>query len=206
MPGFADIVTPLALLMPLGGAGEPVRDIQQVPQPFTTEIARASGAATKAPRDTEQSKTPRSVPPQTLDSLFREMQRRQISVRQRVYVRITPRVSRDSMDNRRNMLARAPQPAVTKRYREKKPNRCVQVKEIMNVQTGSGNRLLLFMDNSRVMSVNLEKACRARDFYAGFYVEKTKDGKMCVERDLLQSRNGAKCGMERIMQLAEIED
>lgn len=78
---------------------------------------------------------------------------------------------------------------------------CLQVSEISGVQTGSGNRLLLFLDDRRIVSLGLERSCRARDFYSGFYVERRDDGKLCVNRDRLHSRSGAKCEVERMREL-----
>ena len=69
-----------------------------------------------------------------------------------------------------------------------------------------GNRLVLYLRDQRMISVNLEKSCRARDFYSGFYVEKSKDGRLCVDRDKLQSRTGARCEVEAMRQLVEVKD
>ena len=124
----------------------------------------------------------------------------QIRIEQRVYVRIAPR----AVSSRRNLLAQLPVRA--RRYEEKKAEKCVPVTQIAGVETGSGNRLLLFMRDAGIMSVNLEKACRARDFYAGFYVERNEDGNLCVQRDTLQSRNGARCDIARMMELKALDD
>ena len=85
-------------------------------------------------------------------------------------------------------------------------DRCVPIAGISGVQTGNGNRLLLFLRDQRIISVNLERACRARDFYSGFYIERNADGKLCVDRDKLQSRSGAKCEVERMRQLVAVDD
>jgi hypothetical protein len=57
-----------------------------------------------------------------------------------------------------------------------------------------------------MVSLSLDKTCRARDFYSGFYVERHKDGRLCADRDRLQSRTGVKCEVERLNQLVEIKD
>lgn len=124
----------------------------------------------------------------------------QIRLQRRVFIRISPR----GISNRRNMLAQLP--VRTRRYKERKSERCVPIGQIAGVETGHGNRLLLFLEDAEIMSVSLEKACRAKDFYSGFYVDQTDDGKMCAKRDILQSRNGARCDIERIMELVEIDD
>ena len=90
------------------------------------------------------------------------------------------------------------------RFEEARKEKCVPLEGIAGVQTGSGNRLVLYLRDRRMLSVNLEKSCRARDFYSGFYVEKNKDGRLCVERDKLQSRTGARCEVETMRELVEV--
>lgn len=127
---------------------------------------------------------------------------RQVRIEQRVVVRIAPQVPA----NRQNLLAELPARAVSPRFEERRKEKCVALEGIVGVQTGSGNRLVLFLRDRRMISVNLEKACRARDFYSGFYVEKNKDGKLCVERDKLQSRTGARCEVEAMRELVEVRE
>ena len=92
------------------------------------------------------------------------------------------------------------------RFIERNIGRCVPVSGISGVQPDAGNRLLLFMRDRRVVSAMLERACRARDFYSGFYVERTPDGQLCVDRDTLLSRSGANCKLTRIRQLIETDE
>lgn len=126
----------------------------------------------------------------------------QVRIEQRVVLRISPR----SASARQNLLAEMPRQLPPQQFEEKKIGKCLPVKSIAAVQTGSGNQLLLFTRDQRIISARLEKACRARDFYSGFYVEQNKDGMLCVERDKLQSRAGANCEISRIRQLVVDED
>jgi hypothetical protein len=127
---------------------------------------------------------------------------RQVRIEQRVVVRIAPQ----SATSRRNLLADLPQRAVAPQFEEGGKEKCVALDGIAGVQTGSGNRLVLFLRDRRMISVNLEKSCRARDFYSCFYVEKNKDGRLCVERDKLQSRTGARCEVDTMRELVEVRD
>lgn len=124
---------------------------------------------------------------------------RQVRIEQRVVVRIAPRASAA----RKDLLAELPQRELSARFEERGKEKCVPLQGIAAVQTGSGNRLVLFLRDQRMISVNLEKSCRARDFYSGFYVEKSKDGRLCVERDRLQSRTGGSCEVETMRELVE---
>ncbi len=125
---------------------------------------------------------------------------RQIRIEQRVVVRIAPQPPAA----RQNLLAEMPMRESSLRFEERRKEKCVPLEDIAGVQTGSGNRLVLFLRDRTMLSVNLEKSCRARDFYSGFYVEKNKDGRLCVSRDKLQSRTGARCEVEVMRQLVAV--
>ena len=68
------------------------------------------------------------------------------------------------------------------------------------------NRLLLFMRDRRILSAALERACNARDYYSGFYIERSEDGQLCARRDLLQSRAGASCKVAQLNRLIAVRD
>jgi hypothetical protein len=125
---------------------------------------------------------------------------RQVRIEQRVVVRIAPQ----PLAARQSLLAELPERTPAPRFEERGKEKCVPLDGIAGVQTGSGNRLVLFLRDQRMMSVNLEKACRARDFYSGFYVEKNKDGRLCVERDRLRSRTGMSCEVAVMRRLVEV--
>ena len=58
----------------------------------------------------------------------------------------------------------------------------------------------------RILSVALERACDARAYYSGFYVERSEDGQLCARRDLLQSRAGASCKVAQLNRLVAVND
>lgn len=126
----------------------------------------------------------------------------QVRIERRIIVRVSPRAT----SSRQSLVAELPTEATSQRFVERKIGKCLAVRDIAAVQTGSGNRLLLFTRDQRIISAKLEKACRARDFYSGFYIEQNKDGMLCIERDKLQSRAGANCELSRIRQLVQAED
>lgn len=123
----------------------------------------------------------------------------QVRIEQRVVVRIAPARPRNSLvaDLPRNF---------PDRLAERKMEKCVPLKGVAGVQTGGPSRLILFLKDRRMVSAELEKACRARDFYSGFYVEPSSDGNLCVKRDKLQSRTGVKCEFSQFRQLVMVRD
>jgi hypothetical protein len=125
---------------------------------------------------------------------------RQVRINGRVIIRVSPQ----SAQARRAFLSTIPRNTSTTKVVEKKMEKCIPVSQIAAVQTGSANRLMLYLRDKRVVRLNLEKSCRARDYYSGFYVERRKDGKLCVRRDKLLSRSGVNCQVKRMRQLVSV--
>lgn len=184
------LAAPLALLLPVMAETADVPD-DAAPMPESALQCDVAQAA-------QEPATPVRTNP--LSALRQSSIARQVRIEQRVVVRIAPQPPAA----RQNLLADLPQREVSPRFEERGKEKCVALSGIAGVQTGSGNRLVLFLRDRRMISVNLEKACRARDFYSGFYVEKNKDGRLCVDRDKLQSRTGARCQVESMRELVEV--
>lgn len=183
------LAAPLALMLPaLAGADTMVRE---------TDLLRPASAP-----QCEAAALDEPMLANPLSALRGSATVRQVRIEQRVVVRIAPQ----SPAARQSLLAELPQRALAPRFEERGKEKCIALQGIVGVQTGSGNRLVLFLHDQRMISVNLEKSCRARDFYSGFYVEKNKDGRLCVDRDKLQSRTGVRCEVEAMRQLVEARD
>jgi len=182
------LTAPLALMLPwvAGTAHEPRGD--------------GSPAVEPAPQCEAAAASDRLAVDNPLAALRRSSIARQVRIEQRVVVRIAPH----PFAARQNLAAELPQRVPAPRFEERGKEKCVPLDGIAGVQTGSGNRLVLFLRDRRMISLNLEKACRSRDFYAGFYVEKSKDGRLCVDRDKLQSRTGVRCEVATMRQLVEV--
>lgn len=177
-PLFA-LVAPLALLVPTLGA-MPVGDEPADLLPRAEPVAAS-------PVD--------ALDPAEVPSAW------QVRIEQRVTIRIAPLAA----TTRPAMLAEMAPPAAP-RLSERKMGKCVAVAGIAAVQPDAGGRLLLYMRDQRLISASLEKACSARDFYSGFYLERSKDGMLCVDRDKLRSRAGASCQLGKMRQLVATND
>jgi hypothetical protein len=125
----------------------------------------------------------------------------QVRIEQRVIVRVSPLGAAT-----RQALVSEIAPVDPPRLVERKMGKCLPVAGIAAVQPDASNTLLLFMRDRRLISASLEKACSARDFYSGFYLERTGDGMLCVSRDKLHSRAGASCAIGRLRQLVSDGD
>ena len=121
---------------------------------------------------------------------FRDTTAAQVRIEQHIIWRVSP-IRRPA---RENMTALSQQGAPPPRFVERKMGQCVPMASIAGGRPESGSRLMLFMRDRRLIAANLEKSCSARDFYSGFYVDKpNSDGKLCVDRDRILARNGARC-------------
>lgn len=192
-------LAPLALMLPFAGGGEARMD-SAVNAPAVEEagvcnnldprkaaqMAQSDGIVEAKGIETEQISSP----------IFN-----QTRIERRLIIRIAPQSARQ----RSSLVADLPRQAPTNKWVERKIGKCLPVSRIAGVQTASGSKLLLYLRDKSIISLKLEKACRARDYYSGFYVEKNKDGKLCVDRDKLMSRSGAKCEVERLRQLVSVQ-
>ena len=62
----------------------------------------------------------------------------------------------------------------------------------------------LLEDNSRIR-VAMDNACPSLDFYGGFYVQ-PDDERLCARRDVIRTRMGASCRIERFHRLVPARD
>ena len=125
---------------------------------------------------------------------------RQVRIQRRVIIRISPYQGRTVPAGLVSQQTRV-QPRAPLRFVEKPHDECVAVDSIVGLKPERQRKLLLYMRDRRLLTLNLEKACPAAAFHSGLYVERSKDGKLCVNRDVVQSRSGAKCDIESFSQL-----
>ncbi len=200
------LLAPIALLLPAAGAVEAGQDIPRQ----SSGIVEAEFPVARP----DTAGTPNLAPENVDVHTFRQWQIRfvaqgylpegahQVRIERQMTIRIAPR----SRPVQPNSFVGAPQKPIGPQFIERKIGRCLPVSRIAGVQSRGGNDILLFLRDRRIISARLERACRARDFYSGFYLSPSKDGKLCVQRDALQSRSGANCKLTRIRQLVQVSD
>ncbi len=193
MNALVAILSPLALLLPA------------VAGPLPAE--RADGAVHEAAERADMPKGFNALPAAPFE-VFREARQPQelgqVRIEQRVIIRITP----SSPAAREQMMAELRRQGASRTsYAEEKLSGCIAIAGIAGVQPApEQNRLLLFMRDRRVLSAALERACNPRDYYSGFYIERSDDGQLCAKRDLLQSRAGASCKVAQLSRLVAVRD
>lgn len=197
----AALLTPFALLLPAAGAVTPVRDAPRLSTPAASDAQPAQltppPEAPKPHKFGEGEVTAFSL----IVENFHAQAQQQVRVEQRITIRITPQSPPVQPNMLSDLPARAPSPP---RFAERNMGNCISANGISGVQISRNNRLILYMRDQRMVSASLERACNARDYYSGFYVQRTPDGQICVNRDTLQSRSGASCKLSKIKQLVEV--
>lgn len=128
----------------------------------------------------------------------------QVSIEQRVTIRINPRPA--PMPNVSNFIAEGADAGAEPRLVERKAGKCLPLGAIAGVQPLSNDRLLLILRDNRLFTAKLSKGCQAREFYSGFIVKRNSDGQVCVSRDELLSRSGTSCQVSGFKQLVGAGD
>jgi hypothetical protein len=112
----------------------------------------------------------------------------QLTIHERLIIRI-PRVSP------------ARSRAVAPVWREKKGPRCLEMKALTGAAIGGEGEVDLIVEGVSRIRAKLDDACPAMNFYSGFYLKPTKDGKICAGRDMIRARTGASCAIDRFRRL-----
>lgn len=115
----------------------------------------------------------------------------QVRIDQRVIVRLPSTAAAPA-------TVGAQRDAVAKiKYKEQKIGKCLWVDKLGGSRPGPNRTLDLLTRDGIIIRAYLGDGCLAREFYAGAYMERSYDGKICVDRDLLYARTGAKCEVEK---------
>jgi hypothetical protein len=110
----------------------------------------------------------------------------QLLVRERVTVRIPMRQSRGPLADL---------------WRERKADRCIALDQIGGAAIARQNSVDFILRGGRRVRAKLENSCPSLDFYSGFYLRPTADGRICADRDSIHSRAGGECTIDRFRQL-----
>ncbi|TMM50156.1 hypothetical protein [Qipengyuania marisflavi] len=186
---LATLIAPLALVLSPAGPAAPVADDVTAQQVRDEDGERTRGGFSEQVADWLGLQGMGEVPTAG-----------QVRIERRVILRISPRPG----PARRSMMAELPQQPMQTRMVEQPMGKCIKAGDIVGV-SDRGNRLLMFMRDQRIVAAQLEKACSPRDFYRGFYLEPNGDGNLCVKRDRLLSRAGAKCQVTALRRLVAVQ-
>lgn len=127
----------------------------------------------------------------------------QVTIEQRVIIRIPVVESRAPQPNRSRQEAQsAPPPPMT--VREVEGPRCLPLSRIRGAIISPDREVVMVTERSNQFRARFGRNCRAVDFYAGFYIEPAEDGALCAGRDELHARNGSSCAIESFARLVPV--
>lgn len=83
------------------------------------------------------------------------------------------------------------------KWKEKGAPNCIKWSSMAAAMVSSPTTIDLVVRGGTRYRVKLEKSCQAIDFYSGFYVKATKDGRVCEDRNSIHSRSGGECLIDK---------
>lgn len=196
MPTIAHLIAHLALLLPAA-----TMDALPSDESMTAAGIDAQWSAASMPSGApmmDSATEPGSFAGFIVDGLVDDTWN-QVRIEQRMIIRIAPRLPGQFM-------AMPSRPQMEPRFVERKTAKCLPIASIAGVQPESAGRILLITRNRKLIGASLDKSCRARDFYSGFYVEQNADGQLCSGRDIIHSRAGANCAVTKLRELVLEDD
>ena len=107
------------------------------------------------------------------------------------------------MTVQRQMILRVPvrpYPRMTLRWEEEKGPKCLPVGAIAGAMLSGGDSIDIVLRNRQRMRARLDNDCEGLDFYGGLYLQ-TEDGQLCAKRDVIRSRMGGTCRIEKFRML-----
>jgi hypothetical protein len=93
---------------------------------------------------------------------------------------------------------------VPMKWKEKKAPKCVAMRNILGMQAAQRDSIDIITRQKQRLRAQLNRGCRALDFYAGFYMQGSKDGQLCEDRDQIHARTGAKCEIDKFRLLVAV--
>jgi len=95
----------------------------------------------------------------------------------------------------------APLPPPRVRWREKKTLKCVSVAQLGGFAISQPDSIDLIVKGGARYRARLERGCPSIAFYSGFYIRPPADGRLCSGRDMVHSRAGGQCAIDKFRSL-----
>jgi hypothetical protein len=102
-----------------------------------------------------------------------------------------------------SLIVRVPRriPAKPLRWKTKKGPKCVAMSAIAGAAVVAEDAIDLVLKGGQRLRAQFSSNCPALDYYSGFYILPTDDGKICADRDMIRTRSGGQCEIERFRKL-----
>jgi hypothetical protein len=109
---------------------------------------------------------------------------------------------------RQQVIVRVPRRQVAQapiEWREKKGPRCIPMNALGGAAVTKPSSVDFMLRGGTRVRARLERECPALDYYSGFYISPTADGRICADRDAIHARSGGECQITRFRTLAPRE-
>jgi len=87
------------------------------------------------------------------------------------------------------------------RWKESKGPKCVPWRMLAGAAVIAPESVDFVLRDNRRIRAKLDNSCPALDYYRGFYVTPNPDGQICADRDIIRSRMGGECGIDKFRTL-----
>lgn len=163
-------------------------------------------AAAAAPADAQ----PVAIPPEPIVAMvpmpdLADVPNFQVVIEQQLIIRVPAQRSQltNFSASRNEEQRRQEAPMV---WQERKAPKCVAMRNIIGMQAVQRDSIDLITRQKERLRAQLNRGCRALDFYAGFYMKGNKDGKLCEDRDEIHARSGTKCEIDKFRLMVAVRD
>jgi hypothetical protein len=119
-----------------------------------------------------------------------EQRYQRVTVREQIVVRVPAR-------NRQHV-----EPLVE--WKEGKGQKCVPWRSVVGATLLGKDSVDFVLRGGPRVRAKLENSCPALDYYHGFYITPNADGRICADRDVLRSRMGGQCEIDRFRSLTPV--
>lgn len=83
------------------------------------------------------------------------------------------------------------------KWKEKKAPRCLPMSGVGGAAVIEEDSVDLILKGGQRVRARFASSCAALDYYSGFYILPTKDGRICADRDSIHTRAGGECQIAR---------
>jgi len=106
-----------------------------------------------------------------------------------------------------SVIVRVPRHMVVKplKWKSKKGPQCVSMAAIAGAAVVAADAIDLALKGGQRLRAEFSSRCPALDYYSGFYILPTEDGKICADRDMIRTRSGGQCEIERFRKLVPVD-
>ncbi|ATE67295.1 hypothetical protein COO09_01085 [Rhizorhabdus dicambivorans] len=106
-----------------------------------------------------------------------------------------------------SLIVRVPRrvPAKPLKWKTKKGPKCVAMGAIAGAAVVADDAIDLVLKGGQRLRAQFSSNCPALDYYSGFYILPTEDGRICADRDVIRTRAGGQCEIQRFRKLVLVD-